>query len=99
VASNRIELWGRLVNPPELRTTPGGTPLLRLQVECGAPGEELRLPVVMVGEAARATAAQLRSGQELRVAGRLRPVARSTNAGVARQSVEVLANEIRPAGD
>jgi single-stranded DNA-binding protein len=99
VASNRIELWGRLLNPPELRTTPSGTPLLRLQVECGGPGEELSLPVVMVGETARATAAQLRSGQELRVAGRLRPVARGAQAGVARQAVEVLANEIKPAGD
>jgi len=98
--SNRIELCGRLKSQPELRTAPGGAALLRIAVECGGEGEELRLEVVMVGEPAREAARGLRAGQEIRVTGRLRSVARAIGAGALRaRQVEVLANEIKPVGD
>ena len=106
--SNRIELCGRVLNQPELRTAPGGMALLRFAVECGAEGEELRLEVVMIGEQARDAARGLRAGQEIKVVGRLRPVAptigtgdpRTRGAGGLRtRQIEVLANEIKPAED
>jgi single-stranded DNA-binding protein len=93
MASNTIELRGRLVNHPELRTTPGGMSVLRLAVDCGEDGEQLRLDVVMVGEQARARAAGLRSGQEIRVSGRLRS-AKPANSGFGRNEIEVLATDI-----
>ena len=52
MTGNRIELEGRLLDQPEVRITPAGTPVLRFTVECGAPGEELRLGIVMTGESA-----------------------------------------------
>jgi hypothetical protein len=58
--ANRIELLGRLINPPELRTTPAGTPFLRLLVDCGAADGELVLSVVMAGGGARGGAARLK---------------------------------------
>jgi single-stranded DNA-binding protein len=97
VASNRVELCGRLVNQPELRITPAGTAILRLSVECGGEGEELRLDVVMTGEAARDVASRLRAGAEVRVVGTLRAVGRSALRG-SRNAIELLASEINPAG-
>ncbi|HYB91866.1 MAG TPA: single-stranded DNA-binding protein [Candidatus Binataceae bacterium] len=91
---NRIELSGRLVDEPELRTTPGGTPVLKLVVDCGLEPERLRLGVVMAGEGGREAAAMLRRGGVVRVKGRLRAVAqRPRGAGSA---VEVIASGIEP---
>ena len=52
VAGNRIELDGRLVNQPEVRVTPAGTPVIRFIVDCSLPGEELKLGIVMTGDPA-----------------------------------------------
>jgi primosomal replication protein N len=71
VTGNRIELEGRLLKPPELRITPAGTPVLRFTVDCGAPGEELRLGIVMTGESALAAKPLLEPGREVKVIGRL----------------------------
>lgn len=84
---------------PELRTTPAGTPLLRLMVECGAPGSELALSVVMAGERARTLAVSLRAGGEVRAVGSLRAVRGRTRAGLMQAAVEVVAGEITPAGE
>ena len=97
MAPNRIELWGRLVKEPELRTTPAGTALLRLAVDCGSAGDALRLEVVMASEGAREVAARLRAGQELYVQGRLRAAGRAGKPSSGIQSLEVLASEIKPA--
>jgi hypothetical protein len=75
---------------PELRTTPAGTPLLRLMIDCGSSGSELALSVVMVGERARILAALLRPGGEVRAIGSLRAVRGRTRGGL----VEVIAGEI-----
>jgi single-stranded DNA-binding protein len=72
VTGNRIELEGRLLGKPELRVTPAGTPLLRFTVECGAPGEELRLGIVMTGESATAVESLLEPGRQVKVIGRMR---------------------------
>ncbi len=89
-----------MLNQPELRTTPGGTALLRVVVECGGEGRALALEVVMIGEPARQAAHGLRTGQEIKVTGALRSVAQSDTAGGPRtRHVEVLADEIKPAGD
>lgn len=98
-ARNKIELWGRLLNQPELRTTPGGTALVRLQMDCAEAGEQLRLEVVMAGEEAREVARRLRVGQKLYVSGRLRAVGPAVKSGLKHSPVEVLASEIRPAAE
>jgi primosomal replication protein N len=72
VTGNRIELEGRLLDQPEVRITPAGTPVLRFTVECGAPGEELRLGILMTGEAAIAAKQLLEPGRQIKVIGRMR---------------------------
>jgi len=96
---NRIELCGRLTHAPELRTTPAGTPWLRLMVDCGVPGSELALSVVMVGERARTLAPSLRTGRVVRAMGSLRAVRGRIRAGLAQAALEVVADEITPADE
>src|SRR5712692_6418079 len=36
----KVELWGELLNSPELRVTPTGLPVAHLNLECGSEGEE-----------------------------------------------------------
>ncbi len=72
MTGNRIELEGRLLDQPEVRITPAGTPVLRFSVDCGAPGEELRLGIVMTGESALAAKQLLAPGREVNVIGRMR---------------------------
>jgi len=72
VSGNRIELEGRLLNQPEVRITPAGTPVLRFTVDCGAPGEELRLGIVMTGESAMAAKPLLAPGRQVKVIGTMR---------------------------
>ena len=71
--ANRIELCGRLANPPSLRVTPAGTAVLNLVVDCGEQAGELRMPVVMAGESARKLAPRLSQGLVVRASGSLRP--------------------------
>ena len=72
MSGNRIELEGRLLNQPEVRITPAGTPVLRFTVDCGAPGEELRLGIVMTGESAMAAKPLLAPGRQVKVIGTMR---------------------------
>ncbi|MGH9640224.1 MAG: hypothetical protein ACRD3Y_09195, partial [Bryobacteraceae bacterium] len=67
----RVEFNGRLIDAPRLHSTPGGTPLLRLTVDCGEPNDRMPLSVVIKGEAARALHAALRPGAEIRAEGLL----------------------------
>ena len=69
---NRIELDGRLLDQPEVRITPAGTPILRFTLECGAPTETLRLGIVMTGESALAAKPLLERGRQVKVIGRMR---------------------------
>ena len=72
MTGNRIEIEGRLIDQPEVRLTPAGTPVLRFTVECGAQGEDLRLGIVMTGESALAAKPLLEPGRQVRVIGRMR---------------------------
>ncbi len=89
-------MWGRLVDQPELRTTPGGMALLRLAIDCGLGGEELQLEVVMAGEGVREVAPRLKTGQEVYITGRLRAVGRAGKSRLRARPIEVLATEIKP---
>jgi primosomal replication protein N len=91
VTGNRIELEGRLLDQPEVRITPAGTPVLRFTVECGATGEELRLGIVMTGEAATAVKPLLEPGRQVRVIGRMRALKGSLKTSSA---FEVVAESI-----
>jgi single-stranded DNA-binding protein len=92
VTGNRIELEGRLLDQPEIRITPAGTPVLRFTVECGAPGEELRLGIVMAGDPATAAKPLLEPGRQVRVIGRMRALKGSlkkeTGFEVVAESIE-----------
>ena len=92
--ANRIELCGRLANPPSLRVTPAGTAVLNLVVDCGEKTGELRMPVVMAGESARTLAPRLSQGLMVRASGSLRPIHSRSRAGAASPGVEVIADEI-----
>lgn len=92
MATNRIELSGRLVRTPELRTTPGGTPVLRFVVECCDPPERMRLTVTVTGEEGRRISSLLKASDEVMVEGRLRESA--TRAAGVLPGVEVLASRV-----
>ncbi|MGB8412492.1 MAG: single-stranded DNA-binding protein [Candidatus Binatus sp.] len=82
MTGNRIELEGRLLNQPEVRITPAGTPVLRFTVDCGAPGEELRLGIVMTGESALAAKPLLAPGRQVKVIGTMRTLKGSLKTGI-----------------
>jgi single-stranded DNA-binding protein len=92
VTGNRIELEGRLIDQPEVRITPAGTPVLRFTVECGAPGETLRLGIVMTGESAQGAKQLLEPGRQVKVIGRMRALKGSlkndTGFEVVAESIE-----------
>ena len=89
--ANRIELCGRLANPPALRVTPAGTAVLSLVVDCGDQAGALRMPIVMAGEPARALAPRLTAGLIVRATGALRASPPRTRSGLG---VEVIADTI-----
>jgi len=82
MTGNRIELEGRLLNQPEVRMTPAGMSVLRFIVDCGTPGEELRLGIVMTGESALAAKQLLASGRQVKVIGRMRTLKRSLKTDI-----------------
>ena len=90
---NRVELVGVAISAPEVRTTPAGTPVLRIEVNCGEGREVLRLGVVMAGADARAVGARITAGATLRVIGTLRAV-RGSRWLSAESGIEVLASAI-----
>lgn len=94
--ANRIELRGKLTRAPLLRVTPAGTALLKLMVECGSPGSDLTMSVVMIGEKARSLAADLVVGRVVRATGSLRSI--GGQGGQLRNSIEVVADEIALVG-
>ena len=94
VAGNRIELDGRLVNQPEVRMTPAGTPVIRFIVDCSTPTEELKLGIVMTGDSALATKEILRAGRQVRVSGRLRALKIGMKSVRADEAFEVVAQSV-----
>jgi primosomal replication protein N len=80
-----------VASAPEVRTTPTGTPILRLEVNCGEGREVLSLGVVMAGGDARDLGARIAAGATVKVTGALRAVRGRVSAACG---VEVLAVEI-----
>ena len=97
MAGNRIELRGRLLGEPELRTTPAGTSILRIQMEAADDPGAFSLAVVMGGESARLRAGNLRSGTEVRVKGTLKAIRRRLKSGLAETAYEIAAESIEVA--
>jgi primosomal replication protein N len=93
VSRSRIELVGIVASAPEVRTTPTGTAVLRVEVNCGEGREILRLGVVMAGGKAREIGARIAAGATVKVMGTLRAV-RGRVWSSAASGVEVLASEI-----
>lgn len=100
MGGNKIELWGRVVGEPEIRTTPAGTSVLRISVETDAGPGDLALAVLMIGDEARLIGAELKAGAQLRVRGVLRGVRRRLKSGIVETGYEVMADsiEMEPAG-
>jgi primosomal replication protein N len=102
MSRNRVELTGSVACAPEVRTTPTGMPVVRIEVDCGEGRESLRLEVVMAGEGARELGARLVAGATVRVSGALRPVQKRARSGIVLGGVEVVASaidEIPPSTD
>jgi len=94
VAGNRIELWGRILGEPELRTTPAGTSVLRITVDAADRPGDLALPVVMAGEAAERLRPELKPGIAVRVKGSLKAVRRRLKSGLIETAYEVMTDSI-----
>jgi single-stranded DNA-binding protein len=94
VAGNSVELWGRVLGEPELRTTPRGTAVLRITVDAAQQPGGLAMAVVITGEAARRLCTGLRVGTNVRVKGSLTAVRRRLNSGLLETAYEVVAASI-----
>ena len=94
MAGNKIELWGRLLNEPELRTTPAGTPVLRMNVECAEGQGRFELSVVMTGDRATQLWPALKKVSAVRVTGALRALRRRLKSGLSETFYEVMADSI-----
>ena len=94
MAGNRIQLWGKVLVEPELRTTPAGTSVLRIMVQAGDGPPNFALAASMTGEDARRVAAGLKVGLEVMVKGSLRTVRRRTRSGMFEIGYEVTADSI-----
>ena len=94
MTGNRIELEGRLLGQPEIRVSPAGTPVLRFTVDCGAPGEELRLGIVMTGEPATGAKRLLERGREIKVVGRMRALKAGLKMAKTETAFEVVATSV-----
>src|SRR5438309_7647994 len=95
----RVELCGRLIKAPEVRITPAGTPMVRLAVDCGDIGAEFMMDIVMTGDAVHEVTRRLKAGVMVQAIGSLRLVRSRAASGLAQRQVEVLAENIEPAGE
>lgn len=93
MAGNRIDLWGRVLGEPELRTTPAGTAVLRITVAGDSEGD-LALVVMASGELAQQIGPRLKAGCEVKVGGTLKAVRRRLKSGLADLIHEVAADSI-----
>jgi primosomal replication protein N len=93
VSRNRIELVGFVLAVPVLRTTPAGTPVLRIEISSGDGPDTLRLGIVMAGGKAAEVGGRIAAGATIQVIGKLRP-SRERKTPLKGYGVEVLADEI-----
>lgn len=79
---------------PEFRTTPAGTAVLRMTVQCADQPGALELPVVLIGEKAEPMRTSLRNGVMVKVDGTLKPIRRRLKSGIFEEGFEVIADSI-----
>lgn len=104
---NRVVLFGRLGNDPELKSTQGGHKLLKLRlatVERVKKGDEFVDEtewhnVTMWGKRAEGLAKHLKKGSKVLVEGKLRTSDYEDRDGNKRYSTEVVADSIEFGGD
>jgi primosomal replication protein N len=94
VGWNKIELSGRVVREPELRTAPNGQLLLRFPVDCGKTGRKLELEVLVLGERGRELKGRLKTGHCVKISGRLKAAQRGSNVGLQEMHLNVIATEV-----
>ena len=94
MAGNRIDLWGRILAEPELRTTPAGTSVLRITVQAADRPADFALDAVIMGDEARRLGARLKAGAEVTVKGNLKAVRRRLKSGLNETIYEIAADSI-----
>jgi single-strand DNA-binding protein len=101
---NRVELIGRLVRDPELRHTPGGTPVCTLALatrervtnaEGEAEDRTEQVEVVAWRKLAETCSKHLTKGRLVHIEGRLRSETREDAAGDRHLHTEVVARRMR----
>ena len=101
---NRVVMTGNLTRDPELRSTPGGTPVCSLRVACntrrkGAAGEWEDKPnyfdVTVWGAQGENCARFLTKGRPLAIDGRLEWREWEAQDGSKRQAVDIIADSVQ----
>jgi single-strand DNA-binding protein len=93
---NRVELGGRLVADPELRSTPSGKAVCRLRVATNDTREAQFHDVVAWEALAQSAAETLRKGARVSVQGRLQNRSWQAADGSARRATEIIAASVTP---
>lgn len=97
---NTINLIGRTTADPELRYTPGGTPVCGVRLAVNVPprdGKEqpaVFIDVITFGAQAEAVAAHVRKGRQLGITGRLNYRQWQADDGSTHSKHEVIANQV-----
>jgi len=97
---NTINLIGRTTADPELRFTPGGTPVCGLRLAVNVPPRDGReqpavfIDVISFGAQAEAVAAHVRKGRQLGISGRLGYRQWQGDDGSTHSKHEVVANQV-----
>ena len=97
---NTINLIGRTTADPELRYTPGGTPVCGVRLAVNLPprdGKEqpaVFIDVITFGAQAEAVAAHVGKGRQLGITGRLNYRQWETPDGSTHSKHEVIANQV-----
>ena len=99
---NRVILIGNLTKDPEVRYTPGGTPVATIPIAVNSKfkqGDEMKdevlfIDTVIFGKQAEACGQYLSKGRSVLVEGRLRE-RRWENEGQKKSKMEVVANTVR----
>jgi single-stranded DNA-binding protein len=94
MSGTRVTIRGRLVADPELRYTGAGAAWARMRVELrGTEGTILQV-VLASGRMAEASARKLRTGNRIRVDGRLRGRRWIGDDGLGRYDVDIMAGTV-----
>ena len=94
---NRVQLAGRLVADPELRSTPSGKSVCRMRVATNDTREAQFHDVVTWAALAESVAESLRKGATVTVEGRLQTRTWEAQDGSTRRATEIIASAVNAA--